>query len=140
MTDTRNIQTPVQPSKSQLRTFGLLFSSFLGGIFGLALPLLLANPWPLWPWIIAAIITSLALLLPGLLIYLYRPWLKFGAIAGWINTRIILVLLFYGMFTPIGLVMRMFGADPLRKRFEPDSDSYRINIEPQPCDHMEKPY
>ncbi len=61
-------------------------------------------------------------------------------IAGWINTRIILFLLFYVVITPTALMMRIFGADPLRKRLEPDVDSYRIVNEPQANDHMEKPY
>ena len=129
-----------QPDDNQLRTFGLMFGGIIVAIFGIAIPLLVGRMTPYWPWIIAAIMVSLALLLPRLLIHVYRPWLKFGTMAGWINTRIILFILFYGLITPIALVMRLFGSDPLKKRFDPNSDSYRITIEPQSNDHMEKPY
>jgi hypothetical protein len=95
---------------------------------------------PTWPWIIAAVMVSLAVAVPGLLIYIYKPWLKFGAVAGWINTRIILFVMFYGLITPTGLIRRLFGSDPLRRRFEPESDSYRVTNQPQSNDHMEKPY
>ena len=52
--------------------------------------------------------------------------LKFGAVAGWINTRIILLLLFYVVLLPVGLVMKVFGADPLRRKTDPTVQSYRI--------------
>ena len=117
-----------------------MFGGIIVAIFGIAIPWLVGRMTPYWPWVIAATMVSLSLLRPKLLIYVYRPWLKFGAVAGWINTRIILFAMFYGLITPIALLMRLFGSDPLRKRLEPDSDSYRIPTEPQPRDHMEKPY
>lgn len=140
MANSKSTGVVVQPDKRQLRIFGLLFSGIVATIFGIALPLLLDRPSPVWPWIITVVMVLIALVAPRLLIYIYRPWLKFGAIAGWINTRIILFIMFYGLITPTGLIMRLFGSDPLRKRFEPDSDSYRITNQPQSNDHMEKPY
>ncbi len=126
--------------RKQLRTFGLMFGGIVAAIFGLGLPLLLGRPIPYWPWFVAGVMIGGALIYPPILIWVYKPWLKFGMIAGWINTRIILFLLFYVVITPTALMMRIFGADPLRKRFEPDVDSYRIVNEPQANDHMEKPY
>lgn len=140
MANSKSTGVVVQPDKRQLRIFGLLFSGIVATIFGIALPLLLDRPSPVWPWIITVVMVLFVLVAPRLLIYIYRPWLKFGAIAGWINTRIILFIMFYGLITPTGLIMRLFGSDPLRKRFEPDSDSYRITNQPQSNDHMEKPY
>jgi uncharacterized membrane protein len=140
MTKQAEAQAIEQPDKRQLRTFGLMFAGIIVAIFGVALPLLLDRSSPAWPWIIAAVMVSLAVAVPGLLIYIYKPWLKFGAVAGWINTRIILFVMFYGLITPTGLIRRLFGSDPLRRRFEPGSDSYRVMNQPQPKDHMEKPY
>jgi hypothetical protein len=128
------------PDKLQLRTFGLMFSGIVVAIFAVAVPFLADRAVPVWPWVIAAVMISFSTLRPGLLIYLYKPWLKFGAIAGWINTRIILFVLFYGLITPIALIMRLFGSDPLRRRFDSNSDSYRISTQTQTNDHMEKPY
>ena len=140
MANSKSTGVVVQPDKRQLRIFGLMFSGIVAIIFGIALPLLLDRPSPVWPWIMTVVMVLFVLVAPRLLIYIYRPWLKFGAIAGWINTRIILFIMFYGLITPTGLIMRLFGSDPLRKRFEPDSDSYRIINQPQSNDHMEKPY
>ena len=43
---------------------------------------------------------------------------------GWINTRLILFIIFYLVFTPIGLVMRLFGVDLLDKKIDKNKNSY----------------
>lgn len=127
-------------SKSDLRKFGLIFSIVVAGLFGLLLPLLFSKGMPQWPWYIAAIITGCALLLPQTLIIIYKPWMIFGAAAGWINTRIILMILFYVIFTPIGLLMRLFGKDPMTRAFDEECESYRVTHAAQDKNHMETPY
>jgi len=68
---------------------------------------------------------------------LYDLWMKFAAVLAWINTRLILILMFYLVFTPIGLIMRLFGSAQLGLRIEKDKRSYwvkndkRINYERQ---------
>lgn len=37
---------------------------------------------------------------------------------------IVMAILFYAVVTPIGLVMRLTGRDPLRLRLEPEASSY----------------
>lgn len=46
----------------------------------------------------------------------YIVWMRFAFILGWINTRIILVILFYLIFTPVGLFMRLFRIDLLERK------------------------
>ncbi|HEX6178508.1 MAG TPA: SxtJ family membrane protein [Thermoanaerobaculia bacterium] len=43
----------------------------------------------------------------------YRAWMRLAELLGWINTRILLILIFYLVVTPIGLVMRIFRRSPL---------------------------
>jgi ABC-type uncharacterized transport system permease subunit len=50
--------------------------------------------------------------------------MRFAAVLAWINTRLILIVMFYLIFTPMGLVMRLFGADPLGLKVEKDKGSY----------------
>jgi len=66
----------------------------------------------------------LALSLPVLLKPVYIFWMKLAFILGWFNTRLILYVLFYLIFTPIGLLMRLFGRNPLDRRIEKHKDSY----------------
>jgi hypothetical protein len=53
---------------------------------------------------------------PVLLKPVYIIWMRFAFILGWINTRIILVILFYLVFTPFGLFMRLFRIDLLERK------------------------
>ncbi len=128
------------PGNADLRKFGLLFGAILSVLFGLLLPFVFGKAWPVWPWAIAVVFVSLALVFPRSLIIAYVPWIKFGEIAGWINTRIILAFLFYIILTPFGLVIRLFGGDLLKRKLDNNSESYRVESLPQSKDHMETPY
>lgn len=77
---------------------------------------------------------------PTSLILVYKPWMAFAEKIGWVNTRIILLLLFYVMFVPIGFIMKIIGHDPMARKLNTSQASYRINKEPQTKDHMETPY
>jgi len=67
-----------------------------------------------------AAISSLFLIigvsLPIVLKPVYLVWMRFAHILGWVNTRVILFILFYLIFTPTGLLMRLFGADLLKRK------------------------
>jgi len=57
-----------------------------------------------------------AIAAPGILRWAYIVWMRFAFILGWINTRIILVAMFYLVLTPIGIVMKLFGVDLLQRK------------------------
>ena len=46
---------------------------------------------------------------------------------GWGTTKIILIVLFYTILTPIGLIYRIMGNDPLRLQFPQKEESFWIN-------------
>jgi hypothetical protein len=43
---------------------------------------------------------------------------------GWLVSQLLLVLIYYGVFTPVGLAFRVLGRDALERRFEPDAPTY----------------
>ena len=55
----------------------------------------------------------------------HQAWMRLAAILGWVNSRILLGLLYYGVFTPLGFLLRLAGRDPLRRR-GPAAASYWI--------------
>lgn len=138
------------PDKAGLRQFGLAFAAVLIILFGLLIPLLRfgISGLPLvadsqnyaWPWWLAAVIALLALLLPASLVWLYRPWMKFARIAQWVNTRIILLLLYYFMILPIGLLRRLLRKDSMQRKFDRQLKSYRNELGKADHNDMEKPY
>ena len=122
-------------TRQQLRSFGLL----VGGIFALLglWPMVWRHESPRW-WAVtlAVLLIGPALVAPGILGPAYRVWMKLAEVLAWINTRILLGLVFFGVVTPIGLVMRLLGRDPMRRRLEPSTESYRMRCVPRPGTHM----
>ena len=64
--------------------------------------------------VIASTLIVLGLAMPPLLRGPNRVWWRFAQVLGWINSRIILGLFFAVILTPVGLLMRAFGRNPLR--------------------------
>ena len=124
-----------------LRKFGLMTGAIIVALFGLFFPWILDKPTlPIWPWIIAAVLWLPAVFFPAILNPVYINWMKIGQVLGWINTRIILGILFYVMIFPIGIVMRLFGKDPMARKKDESATSYRVQSVSEAKDRMEKPY
>ena len=113
-------------SKKQLRQFGLLIGFGFPILIGWLLPLLFRHEfraWTLWVGIPGLI---LGLKAPSLLQYPYKVWMALGHILGWLNSRIVLGLVFILVLQPIAYIMRVIGYDPLRKRRK-EEKTYREN-------------
>lgn len=123
-----------------LRDFGLITGSILVGLFGLLFPWIFEHNFPIWPWIIAAILWVWALLLPATLNPVYRGWMAIGHVLGWINTRIILAIMFYIIFLPVGLLLKILGKDPMARKLIKSQGTYRVIHPPHNKDHVERPY
>jgi len=72
---------------------------------------------------IGAALVLLGLVFPRALVLPNRAWMALAEVLSWVTTRIILAFVFFGIVTPIGVVKRLFGWDPLQRR-APASDSY----------------
>ncbi|HRE31711.1 MAG TPA: SxtJ family membrane protein [Candidatus Berkiella sp.] len=124
----------------ELRKFGLTLASVFIGAFGLLLPLLMHKPIPSWPWIIGIVVLIPTMTKPVWLKAIYHPWMKVGHLLGWINTRIILGIIFFLLITPIGLIRRALGKDSLGLQFDKELKTYRKQVTAQSIQHMEKPF
>lgn len=127
-------------NNTELRNFGLTLSLVILILFGIFLPWLLNNNHPFWPWIMSTILFVWALAFPSTLRLLYIGWMKIGHGLGWINTRIILGLLFFSIFLIIGTFIRLTGKDPMNRKFNSDIQSYRIKIDVKNAINMERPF
>lgn len=67
-----------------------------------------------------------ALAAPNLLKPVYKVWMKIAHAIGWFNTRVLLTLIYYVIFTPIGLLARAIGKDLLNTKLEPEATTYWI--------------
>ena len=110
------------------RVFGLVFAGMFLVIAGL--PLLHGGVLRWWPVGVAAAFALVALVKPSLLAGMNRLWIKLGVLLGKVVSPIALGILFYGVFTPLGAVVRLAGKDTLRLKFDPGANSYWIPRDP----------
>lgn len=134
----KTIELPV--NQSDLRKFGFVMAGFFALVVGLLLPWWWSLKWAYWPWAVASVFLLLAIAWPTALTGIYKYWMRFGRILEWINTRIILGVVFFLIFTPLGLIMRMIGKDTLDKRWDGRLATYRINTATRKADHMERQF
>lgn len=127
--------------KKGLRKFGITTGAIIVVLFALFFPWVFdMTSMPMWPWIMAGLLWVPALLMPATLNPVYKTWMKIGHGIGWVNTRIILGVLFYVLVLPMGLIMRLFGKDPMARKLDASVSSYRIKSVSEPKDRLEKPY
>ena len=113
--------------KSTNRSFGLVFF----------IVFLIIGLWPLtnegsvrfWSLIIALIFLFLGILNSKILTPLNVLWSKFGELLGIVIAPIVMGIIFFLVVTPTGLIMRMFGKDLLRNKFQINNESYWIKKE-----------
>ncbi|MBV8774039.1 MAG: sxtJ [Deltaproteobacteria bacterium] len=133
------VERGLKAKQTELRHFGLLLGILIVVVFA-GIPLLRHHIILRWPWLIAAVLWILALIAPRALGYLHRGWTLLGSGLGWLNTRVILSLLYFLAVLPIGAVMRLAGRDPMRRKFEPEASSYRVQSAARRSNHLEQPY
>ena len=123
----------------QLRSFGCT----VGGFFALIAfwPLVFRAKDPRW-WamVVAACLLVPTVVFPKSLVWVYKGWMAVGHVLGWINTRIILGVVFYVIVTPVGVLRRWLGKDPMGRQLRPDLDSYRVIRKPRPPSHLKSQY
>ncbi len=108
--------------RQRLRGFGIIMGIAFSAI-GLII-FLKGRHNPVYAGIIALLFFSIALFRPVILKPVYAFWMRLAFILSWINTRVILFLIFYLVFTPIGLTLRLFRVDLLDKRIDRNSETY----------------
>lgn len=110
------------------RAFGLVFAVLFA----------LIALWPLWRGMaprwwslgLAAAFLGAALLAPRALAPLNRLWFRLGLLLHAVVNPVVMALVFFTTVTPIALIMRAMGKDPLRLRRDQDARTYWIERRP----------
>jgi Saxitoxin biosynthesis operon protein SxtJ len=112
------------PPRRTLRQFAWLWLAFFGGMAlwqalvkaHMALGLTLAA--------LALFVGSLGLARPETVRFIYVGWMVLAFPIGWTVSQVMLAVMFFGLFTPFGLVFRLIGRDPLKRTRRSDAKSY----------------
>lgn len=109
--------------KLEIKKFGI----------GLTVLLCLIGGWQLYKghvnvygWLLgfASLVLTLAFFAPIVLKPLFKVMTTVGHAIGWVNTRILLGIIFYTIFAPIGIFLRLIRKDLLDERINKDAKSY----------------
>ncbi|MGX3044913.1 SxtJ family membrane protein [Helicobacter sp. T3_23-1056] len=91
-----------------------VFLGIWAGIFAVFLGFGIVRHDTIRIWALCGVVISIALLAtPRVIVPFYNAWLTFGNIMGFVISRIILAIIFFGIFTPLGIIFRLFKRDIL---------------------------
>jgi hypothetical protein len=65
---------------------------------------------------LGALLLAAGLFVPPAARAFHTAWMRFASALGYVNSRVLLTILFYGVFVPYGLISRLLGRDPLGRR------------------------
>lgn len=135
-----DFKTIPELDRKGLREFGLTTGAAVVVIFGLFFPWVLDVDWPLWPWIVAAVFWLFALTAPMLLRPVYKGWMRFGLLAGRVMTPLVLGIVFFVLISPMALIRRLRGNDPMKRTLDSDQETYRVKSAKSRREKLEKPF
>lgn len=84
----------------------------------------------MWLLIVGAAIATVGLVRPNVLAPFNRVWTRLGILLSRITNPIVMGLMYFVVLTPAGLLMRLFGKDPLHRRIDPSAATYWIVRDP----------
>ena len=129
------------PSHKELRWFAGLLIIFFGMVAGW---LYWKYAWPTAALIIfgvAAVVGGIGLVAPAMMRPVYIGWIVAAFPIGWTISHLVLAVVFYLVVTPIGLMMRLCGRDPVHRRFDRTAKSYwLLRTERAGTDHYFKQF
>lgn len=119
-----------EPTLRELMIFGLLLVPFFGLVGAFV-------RWRAGSWTAPTVLWAAGLLLGGMYLCtpsvrrpIYVAWMALLYPVGWVISHMLLALVYYGWVTPVGLLMRLFGYDPMRRRLGRELTSNWIKRKP----------
>ena len=118
------IEINKNPSRRDLLWFGALFLAFCGIVGGVLVWRFDGMRAARVVWIVGVVVPALYYAIPPLRRPVYLGWLYAALPIGWVVSHVVVLVAFYLVVTPIGLIMRATGRDPMRRSFDPAAETY----------------
>lgn len=110
---------------SSEKSFGLVMAVFFAALA--VAPRVLEQGSVAWSRLaLSNVFLVLALWAPSLLRPLNIAWTTLGLVLHFFISPVVMALLYFGVFTPVGLLMRLAGRDPLARRWNSTASTYWI--------------
>jgi len=120
------IEIDWKPRRGELRKFGVVMLVGFGIVGGILL-------WRAHPttaycfWGVGVLVCALAIAAPCAALPVYWVWMGIALIMGTVVNLVVLTLVYYLIFTPAGLTMRLFGRDALERKRDAEAESYLVD-------------
>lgn len=107
---------------SNEESFGVVFSVLflLIGVY----PFISGGDWGLTSLTVSFVLIIVTFFRPKFLTIPSKLWLKTGSVMGSVISPVVMSLIYFSVFTPIGLFVRLRGIDILKKKFDENANSY----------------
>jgi hypothetical protein len=124
-----------------LRDFAWQFSALVVLVFMGFLPWLFSGAIPMWPLFVVGYLLLSALIYPKAIYPMYVVWMVIASVLGFINTQILLAIVFYVVFAPMGCILRLTKGLQYQHQRSQKLNSYYIKRDkPLDKDHLTKPF
>jgi hypothetical protein len=120
------VQINRDPSRRQLNQFGFVWLGFVV-LFGVIAWFKLGSPGlARGLWLAAVVVPVIGWLVPVFMRLVFVGMSYLAWPIGFVVSHIVLAAVYYLVLTPIGLIMRLFGYDPMRRGFDREAASYWV--------------
>jgi RsiW-degrading membrane proteinase PrsW (M82 family) len=117
-------------SRKELLWFGPLFALFVGIVGWILMHRFAVHKAAYVLWAIAAVLIVVYYLIPAIRRPVYLGWMYAVMPIGWVISHALLTGIYLLLITPIGLLMRLVGYDPMKRRFDRSAETYWVTREP----------
>ena len=120
----RLIQIDHNPSRRQLAVFGVTWLAVFGVVGGIVLKTSESLPVATAVWAFAVALPIVGWFVPSFLRIVYVSMACAAFPIGFVVSHLMMATVYYGVLTPIGVVMRLFGYDPINRHFDQSDETY----------------
>ena len=128
------IELRINPTARDLKWFGLILLAFFGVVGVLVWRATDSLAWPQLIWGAAALVSLTYYLVQPLRRSMYVGWSYVTYPIGWVVSHVLMAIVFFGLFTVVGLLMRLLGYDPMARTFDRSATTYWVRHEDQSDD------
>ena len=118
------IRIDYSPSRRKLALFAILWMLLLGALGLIVLKRTGSLPAASAVWATTLLLVAICRIVPGLTRILYLGVVYATLPIALVVSLLVLLLVYYLVLTPTGLLMRLFGYDPMHRRFDPEAQTY----------------
>ena len=123
------IEIQWNPDRKFLNQFGALFIVFFGIIDSLQMFKHGRSEVAMIIWGASTAIAFVGFIFPKFMRIVYLTWMCAIFPIAWVVTQVVFGFVFYIVMTPVGLMMKLCGYDPVKRQFDANAESYWIERE-----------